>query len=46
MIFKPAGIDPTTLACFAWGVVACAGNDLFRLPNVYVFHLWVISSAG
>jgi len=40
MIFKRAGIDPTALAGFAWGVVACAGNDLFRPPNVYVFHLW------
>lgn len=39
-IFKPAGIDRTALAGFAWGVVACAGYDLFRLPNVYVFHLW------
>ena len=40
MIFKPAGIDRTALAGFAWGVVACAGYDLFRPPNVYVFHLW------
>jgi hypothetical protein len=40
VISKPAGIDKTALAGFAWGVVACAGYDLFRLPNVYVFHLW------
>jgi hypothetical protein len=40
VIFRPAGIDRTALAGFAWGVVACAGYDLFRLPNVYVFHLW------
>ena len=40
VIFKPAGIDRTALAGFAWGIVACAGYDLFRLPNVYVFHLW------
>lgn len=40
VIFKPAGIDRTAMAGFAWGVVACAGYDLFRLPNVYVFHLW------
>jgi hypothetical protein len=33
VIFKPAGIDRTALAGFAWGVVACAGYDLFRLPN-------------
>jgi hypothetical protein len=40
VIFNPAGIDRTALAGFAWGIVACAGYDLFRLPNVYVFHLW------
>jgi hypothetical protein len=40
VLFKPAGIDRTARAGFAWGVVACAGYDLFRLPNVYVFHLW------
>jgi hypothetical protein len=40
VIFKPAGIDRTALAGFAWGVVASAGYDLLRLPNVYVFHLW------
>ena len=40
VIVKPAGIDRTARAGFAWGVVACAGYDLFRLPAVYVFHLW------
>jgi hypothetical protein len=40
VIVTPAGIDRTALAGFAWGVVACAGYDLFRLPTVYVFHLW------
>jgi hypothetical protein len=40
MIFKPTGIDRTALAGFAWGVVACAGYDLFRLPSVYVLDLW------
>jgi hypothetical protein len=40
VIVKPAGIDRTALAGFAWGIVACAGYDLFRLPNVYGFHLW------
>jgi hypothetical protein len=40
VIFKPDGIDRTALGGFAWGVVACTGYDLFRLPNVYVFHLW------
>ena len=40
VIFKPTGIDRTALAGFAWGLVACAGYDLFRLPTIYVFHLW------
>jgi hypothetical protein len=40
VVLKPAGIDRIALTGFAWGVVACAGYDLFRLPNVYVFHLW------
>jgi hypothetical protein len=40
MAFKPADIDRTALVGFAWGVVACAAYDLFRLPSVYVFHLW------
>ncbi len=39
VVIKPAGIDRTALAGFAWGVAACAGYDLFRLPSVYVFHL-------
>jgi hypothetical protein len=46
VIFRPAGIDRTALAGFAWGVVACAGYDLFRLPEVYVFHLWGDFFAG
>ena len=40
VVFKPADMDRTALAGFAWGMLACAGYDLFRLPNVYVFHLW------
>jgi hypothetical protein len=40
VIVKPAPIDRIALTGFAWGVVACAGYDLFRLPTVYVFHLW------
>lgn len=40
MVFKPADIDRTALIGFAWGVLACAAYDLFRLPSVYVFHLW------
>lgn len=33
-------LDRIAFAGFAWGLVACAGYDFFRLPNVYVFHLW------
>ena len=40
VVFKPADMDRTALAGFAWGVLACAAYDLFRLPSVYVFHLW------
>jgi uncharacterized membrane protein len=40
VVFKPQDIDRTALAGFAWGLVACAGYDCFRLPTVYVFHLW------
>jgi hypothetical protein len=40
VVFKPDRIDRTAFAGFAWGLVACAGYDLFRLPNVYIFHLW------
>jgi hypothetical protein len=39
VIVKPARIDRTALAGLAWGIVACAGYDLFRLPTVDVFHL-------
>ena len=40
VMVKAARIDRTALAGFAWGMVACAGYDLFRLPTVYGFHLW------
>jgi hypothetical protein len=40
VVFKPDGLDRTAVAGFAWGLVACAGYDCFRLPTVYVFHLW------
>lgn len=40
VLFKQDEMDRTAFAGFAWGVIACAGYDLFRLPNVYVFHLW------
>ena len=40
VMVKAARIDRIALAGFAWGVAACAGYDLFRLPTVYGFHLW------
>jgi len=40
VVFKPDRIDRTAFAGFTWGLVACAGYDAFRLPSVYVFHLW------
>jgi hypothetical protein len=40
VVFKPDGIDRTAVTGFAWGLVACAGYDCFRLPSVYVLHLW------
>lgn len=40
VVLKPDGIDRTAFAGFAWGLVACAGYDSFRLPTVYVFRLW------
>jgi hypothetical protein len=33
-------IDKSALAGLGWGVAACACYDSFRLPTVYVFHLW------
>jgi len=40
VVSGPADIDRTALAGFAWGVLACAAYDSFRLPSVYVFRLW------
>jgi hypothetical protein len=40
VVVKPQDIDRTALTGFTWGLVACAGYDCFRLPTVYVFHLW------
>ena len=33
-VCRPNAIDRTVLAGFAWGLVACAGYDCFRLPEV------------
>jgi hypothetical protein len=40
VMLKPDGIDRTAFTGFAWGLAAYASYDFFRLPNVYVFHLW------
>ena len=40
VVVKPRDLDRTALTGFAWGLVACAGYDCFRLPTIYVFHLW------
>src|SRR5260370_36941990 len=40
VVLRPDGMDRTAFAGFTWGLVGCAGYDLFRLPNVYVLHLW------
>src|SRR5262245_60910795 len=39
-VFKPDNIDRAAFTGFAWGLVACIGYDLFRLPSIYIFHLW------
>ena len=40
VVLRPDDLDRTAFTGFAWGLAACAGYDLFRLPTVYVFHLW------
>lgn len=40
VVLRPLAIDRTARTGFAWGLVACAGYDCFRLPTIYVFHLW------
>lgn len=37
---NPDRSDRVMLAGFAWGLLACAGYDAFRLPTIYVAHLW------
>lgn len=40
MVLRPDEVDRTARSGFAWGIAACACYDMFRLPTVYVFHLW------
>jgi hypothetical protein len=37
---EPHRSDRVILAGFAWGLLACAGYDAFRLPTIYAGHLW------
>jgi hypothetical protein len=40
VIARPDRSDRLILAGFLWGLIACAGYDAFRLPTIYIFHLW------
>jgi hypothetical protein len=40
VIARPDRSDRVILAGFLWGLLACAGYDAFRLPTIYIFHLW------
>jgi hypothetical protein len=37
---RPHLSDRLLLAGFAWGLLACAGYDAFRLPTIYAAHWW------
>jgi hypothetical protein len=37
---EPHPSDRLMLVGFTWGLLACAGYDAFRLPSIYVTHLW------
>ncbi len=37
---RPAPSDSLLLSGFLWGIVACAAYDAFRLPTIYVVHMW------
>ena len=40
VVRDPDRSDRVLLAGFGWGLLACAGYDAFRLPTIYVAHLW------
>lgn len=37
---RPDHSDRVIAAGFGWGLLACAGYDAFRLPSIYLAHLW------
>jgi uncharacterized MnhB-related membrane protein len=39
-VFVPDRFDAIVLSGFLWGLLACAAYDAFRLPTIYVAHLW------
>jgi hypothetical protein len=39
-IFAPDRFDMIVLSGFMWGLLACAAYDAFRLPTIYIGHLW------
>lgn len=38
--FAPDRFDTIVLSGFIWGLLACAAYDAFRLPTIYIGHLW------
>lgn len=40
IVREPDRSDRVILAGFVWGLIACAGYDAFRLPTIYLAHLW------
>ena len=40
VVRDPDRSDRVLLAGFGWGLLACAGYDAFRLPTIYLAHLW------
>jgi hypothetical protein len=38
--YRPYPSDRLILSGFLWGIMACASYDAFRLPTIYVAHLW------
>jgi hypothetical protein len=39
-VFAPDRFDLIVLSGFIWGLIACAAYDAFRLPTIYIGHLW------
>jgi hypothetical protein len=39
-VSAPDRFDKIVLSGFIWGLLACAAYDAFRLPTIYIGHLW------